>query len=263
MGRPFLEFIHSQDLTWRASPRAPGLFEKELSSDPAGPATLLLRLPPGWTGRIGDALAAEMFVLSGACSVGGNALGLHGYAYLPQPQELQSEDGAVILVFLDPPAQADDPAIIVDTLAQPWDRSGLEGEIAHLNYARKNLRFSPDGDRRTYLLGGMPHGHPAGGARLERHPHAEEMFLVAGDMPCSLGVMTAGAYFYRPADIWHGLDCTIAGFLLIMRSPGSNTTVSEWSEELLPVLLDPPYRPELPDGHPSHTAPPRRAFVEY
>ncbi|MBY0303875.1 MAG: hypothetical protein K2W86_01805 [Sphingomonas sp.] len=212
---------------------------------------------------IGDGLAAEIFVLSGSVTVSDTMVGLHGYIYLHEPQVVHSASGAVLLVFLDPRAAQDDPAIIIDTIHQPWDRSGLEGEIAHLNYARKNLRFSPDGDRRTYLLGGMPHGHPQDGSRLERHPHAEEMFLIAGDMPCSLGVMTAGAYFYRPPDIWHGLDCTVAGFLIIMRTPGSNATISQWTEDAQPVLIDPPYQPELPPGHVSFNASSRRPMVDY
>lgn len=263
MARPFIEFLHSQDLPWHETSLAPGLLQKELSCDAEGPATLLIRLYAGWTGVIGSGLAAEMFVLSGSLQVADTVLGLHGYVYLPAPQPVHSAEGADLLVFLDHRARSDDPPIFIDTLRQPWDRSGLEQEIEHLNYARKNLRFSPDGDRRTYLLGGMPHGHPANGARLERHPHDEEMFMIAGDMPCSQGVMTAGAYFHRPAGIWHGLDCTIGGFLVIMRTPGSNTTVSTWTEDAQPVLLDPPYRPELPPGHPSHDAAPRRPMVEY
>jgi hypothetical protein len=245
MGRQFLEFMQTQDLPWQASPDLPGLEEKWLSGEAGGISTRLLRVPAGWIGRIAGSLAAEIFVLAGAIVADATTITLHGYAYFPEVTDVRSDEGATLLAYFDPPARNNDPRIIIDSVAQPWDRADLESEIAHLNYARKNLRLSPDGDRRTYLLGGLPHGHPADGARLERHPHAEEMFMVAGDMPCSLGVMTAGAYFYRP------------------RSPGSNATISEWSDALLPVLLDPPYCPELPAGHPSLLAAPRRPTVDY
>jgi hypothetical protein len=152
---------------------------------------------------------------------------------------------------------------LINTVEQPWDRVGLEGEIAHLQYARKNLRFAPDGKRRTYLLGGMPQGFPADGSRLEKHPHAEEVFMIAGDMPCSLGVMKAGAYFYRPPEIEHGLDCSLGGFLFIMRTPGSNVTISKWSQELFPVSFTPHHAPELPANHPARGAPARSVYPEY
>lgn len=261
MSRPFIEFIHTQDIAWKPSALGPQTDEKILSRDPAGPTTRLLRLAPGATTTLTMGLAAEVFVLTGTLSVSGQDLGYHGYAYLPVATSISSRTGATVLAFFDPPAGDNDPAIVVDTIGQPWDRTGLEGEIAHLNYARKNLRFSPLGDRRTYLLGGMPHGFPSEGAKLEKHPHAEEMFLIAGDMPCSLGVMTSGAYFYRPPDVWHGLDCTLSGFLMIMRTPGSNVTISRWSDDLLAVSYDPDHAPELPAGHPP--SPPRALVPAY
>jgi hypothetical protein len=93
----------------------------------------------------------------------------------------------------------------------------------------------------------MPQGFPASGSEpLERHPHFEEMFMIYGDMPCSRGIMRAGAYFWRPPGIWHGADCTVSGFLMLMRTPGTNVTVSEWCSKPHPVLLAPTFDPVLP-----------------
>ena len=81
----------------------------------------------------------------------------------------------------------------IDTTALRWDASGIDPNINHLNAAHRNLRFAPEGDCRSYLLGGMPQGYPYGGAAMERHPHVEEFFLVSGDMASHLGVMRAAA----------------------------------------------------------------------
>lgn len=70
--------------------------------------------------------------------------------------------------------------------------------------------------------------------------------MIAGDMPCSLGIMRAGAYFWRPPMIWHGADCTVNGFLLFARTPGTNRTISEWADEPHPVTFEPEHRPKLP-----------------
>ncbi len=83
-------------------------------------------------------------------------------------------------------------------------------------------------------------------AHMERHPHVEEFFMVMGTMSCSLvGTMRAGAYFWRPPSIWHGLDSSLTGFLLLCRTPGTNKTISEWGANALPVDNNPPYNPVL------------------
>ncbi len=134
----------------------------------------------------------------------------------------------------------------LDTTALRWDSSGIDPNINHLNAARKNLRLAPEGNCRSYLLGGMPQGFPYDGASMEQHPHGEEFFMVSGDMACHVGIMRAGAYFHRPPDIGHGRDCTRTGYLLFCRTPGANRTVSVWTDAKYPVLWNPPHRPVLP-----------------
>jgi hypothetical protein len=257
MARPYIEFIQSQHLAWRPSPMA-GVDWKVLSEDDdSGAVTALLRFPVGrtpWTGRSAD---WELFVLSGALQLGTAHVGMHFYAYLPgesAPATIETGSaGAVVLSFFSGPpiaSTARPPAgeaiAPIDTTALRWDDSGIDPQINHLHAARKNLRLAPDGTCRTYLLGGRPQGFPYGGAALETHPHAEEFFMVSGDMPCHVGVMRTGAYFYRPPGIAHGRDCTRSGYLLFCRTPGSNRTISEWSEERYPVSFEPEHRTVAP-----------------
>jgi hypothetical protein len=188
----------------------------------------------------------------------------HHYAYWPSGYIKKGfrigEKGALVIAvfsedpkYLPAPANAEVeelPGLVeqLNCFSLPWDNKAMDPNISHLNAYRKNLRLAPDGNCRTYLLAGLPQGFPQSGMEpLERHPHAEEMFMISGDMPCSLGVMRAGAYFYRPPNIWHGADCTTNGFLLFCRTPGANKTVSEWNSEAHPVAFEPAYKPVIPE----------------
>jgi hypothetical protein len=261
--RPYIEFIQSQQLEWTAAPAVfGGAHWKLLSRDEAsGAVTALLRFAARTT-QLAPRLAVdwECFVLQGAASIGELSFATHYYAYLPAGQSLgrlQAPHETILLSFFrgDPQPAPDHQAdrdlaarliAPVDTTAMRWDSSGMDPNINHLNAARKNLRFAPEGDCRSYLLGGMPQGFPPTHTPLETHPHVEEFFMVSGDMSVHCGIMRAGAYFWRPPGIPHGRDCTRSGFLLFCRTPGSNRTVSEWSRERYSVSFTPAHRPVLP-----------------
>ena len=251
-----------------------------------GACTALLRWPPGRAPLPAALAADwEYFVLRGELRLGAQPpAGMHFYGYLPAGLPLghvdvgaaaigapAAEGGsppgtgeAILLCFFSrtpqaladatrmagsaPAASHDASRLLgpVDTTALRWDSSGIDPNINHLNAARKNLRFAPEGDCRSYLLGGMPQGFPYGGNAMERHPHGEEFFMVSGDMACHVGILRAGAYFNRPPQIAHGRDCTRTGYLLFCRTPGANRTVTAWSDEKYPVLWNPPHRPVLP-----------------
>lgn len=268
MGRPHIEFIQSQRLAWQPMDGLgrPGVDAKLLSADNmTGAASLLLRYPAGWRQAKPAFLTAdeELFVLQGAVQINGVVHGRHSYAFLPRGhlrRDFLSTTGAVVLTFLSaaartetaelPHADYDTARLVerIDSAALGWDHMGGNAGASHLHAARKTLRRDVSGRSHSYLSGGMPHSCPKNGAApLEKHPHVEEMFLVAGDMPCSLGVLRAGAYFWRPAEVWHGADCTLTGFLAFVRTIGSSRTVSIWDEQLHPILWDPPHRPVLPN----------------
>lgn len=289
MARAHIEFIQSQKVGWQPS-TALGTDRrvrvKVLGQDPEdGAYTALVDIPPGEALPAAETLAAseEWFVLRGAldftvasavagAGAGADAgivkefhLARHHYAYLPAGTRLgalRSPEGARVLVFRNAPPAArgggggaidsTDGIMTVDAPAMPWDATVLDPKLLHLRMSRKILRAAPDGSCRTYLLAGLPHGRPADGrAGLERHPHAEEMFLLSGDLAGPQGVMHPGAYFYRPRDILHGPHFSDLGFLMFMRNPGTNSIVTEWTAEKQGLAEEPPFAPVLPPGSPA------------
>jgi len=266
MTRPHLEFIQCQSLPWLTPPDF-GLDQdsalRVLSVDHAtGAKSFLLRLAKG-TARSGFSpapAAFEFFVLEGGFEAGGQIFGLHDYGFWPPgfaPEgPFAAPQGALLLVFTgnDPglPGAGPPPEDLIfrlPSLEMVWDDGNIDPNVNFLHMARKNLRLAPDGSCRTYLLGGRPHGMPKGmTSPLERHPHDEEMFLISGDLATSCGVMRAGAYFYRPPGLWHGLNCSVTGFLALLRTPGVNVIQSEWDGGTHRVEIAPAYRPVLPAG---------------
>lgn len=265
MARPHIEFIQSQNVEWAtASPGSDfaGGVVKPLSQDlELSSYTALVRLPAGWTGAgAPGGRNLELYLLDGSLVVDGVHCPRHSYVFRPAGMGLagiRAPQGAELVCFAD---DARDPIaarsagsapLVVDAAAMAWDVSTYDPKLTHLALARKVLRLGPDASSRTYVLAGLPHGYPRGGElQIELHPHAEEMFLIHGEMSCQFGVMTTGAYFYRPAEVWHGLHASEFGFLMVLRSPGTDRIVTHWSEERRPVPVDPPYRPVLPPGTP-------------
>lgn len=271
MARPYIEFLQSQNIEWArwnvASPDSKllDLHIKVLSrDDESGALSCLIRYPENWSTDLPYLQLAdeEVFVLEGAISVNGVDYEKHHYAYLParyRRRQSSSTHGAVVLTFFSrtpeclSPMPTDELGIqpnsvaSLDTTSLPWDNTNMDPNISHLHAYRKNLRKGPNNSGRSYLLAGLPQGFPRSGSEpLERHPHVEEMFMIYGDMPCNLGIMRPGAYFWRPANIWHGADCTRSGFMLFMRTPGTNETISEWAPDPFPVTFCPQHSPRTP-----------------
>ncbi len=267
MARPHIEFLQSQRLTWddaRQGVTPPGCLAKVLSFDPeTSESSQLVKIPAGWSRDVEDYLPVdeEFFVLKGELTVNETAYGLHNYAFLPAgfPRKtMRSKEGAELLAFYSgppdpiagpPPAALYDETRLIlrlDPFDMIWDRSGQDPGIADLQAWRKIMRLDPAGKCRSFLLAGLPQGiHPAREKPMEWHSYCEEMFLIAGDLPCHCGVMKPGAYFWRPPGIEHGLECSVTGFLTFMRIPGSNENVNNWVRKA-PVSLTPAHAPFLP-----------------
>jgi hypothetical protein len=267
MARPHIEFIQSQKLSW--APAEPsispvGFATKLLSWDTAtGESSQLVRLPAGYACDIHHYLPVdeEFFVLKGGVRIDGMEYGIHNYGFLPAGyprRHMASPGGAELLIFysggfepIDGSAPAgfyDESRLIrrIDPLGVAWDRSGQDPGIADLQAWRKIMRLDPAGKCRTFLLAGLPQGiHPAREKPMEWHSYCEEMFLVAGDLPCHCGLMRPGAYFWRPPGINHGLECSLTGFLAFLRIPGSNENVNNWVGKAK-VTLTPDHKPYLP-----------------
>ena len=116
MARPQVEFIQSQQLTWRAGALggARKAWEgKVLSRDAdTGATSAVVRIPPGFSVRAALGHDEEILVLSGRISVNGVVLGPYAYMHMPAGAEvaLESPDGAIAVHFLDGPADAATPA---------------------------------------------------------------------------------------------------------------------------------------------------------
>jgi hypothetical protein len=283
MPRPHIEFLQSQSIAWQSAPPSlggPDVEWKILSHDTESDAvSTLMKFPANYvcTSALARAASIELFVLAGSIKCGDHTFDTHFYGYLPAGNlstVTSSHEGAVALIYFDrdptysgaadttnttPPADIE----CIDTTKLHWENSNMDPEINHLHAHRKNLRLSPTGDCRTYLLGGLPQGFPYNGVSLEQHPHAEEFFMVSGDLTFHVGTMRTGAYFWRPPHLLHGKDCTRSGFLLFCRTPGSNKTISMWTTERYPVTWAPTMQPILPPGYPRPDAPDKGDYSIY
>jgi len=258
MARPHIEFIQAQTLPWTIG--SDGVERKVLSQSPDSEAcAFLARVPPGWrvSSSSQSGLAEEFFVLDGSIDIDGRVFSRHAYGFMPTGHDWslkQSAGGATLILFRFDRSDVDGGSgepIALDSALMPWDVSLYDPKLIHLRLARKVLRLGPNDSGRTYLLTGLPHGRPdVESLQLELHPHAEEMFLISGELCAPEGLMVQGAYFYRPPGIPHGPHVSDLGFLMLMRNPGSNRVVTHWQEEQRPLPVDPVFNPGRPVGSP-------------
>jgi len=261
MARPHIEFIHSRDLPWEEGslPFLPSDVDIKLLSydDDTNDLSALVHIPPEWSQPARTLTSSfEFFVLSGGLSFNGRTAGTHAYGYLPKGtamDDVKSEDGAILLAFFESHGEPDNQTqdrreVHVDCFEVAWDMMHMNPGVAYLNMGRKNLRVPADQSGRTYLLAGFPQARPTPMRQpLERHPYAEEAFMISGDLALTNGTMTQGAYFWRPANLWHGGMYSVNGFMMLVRTPGSNDPIIEWTKDEYDVDPAPAYQPILPD----------------
>jgi hypothetical protein len=256
MTRPWTEFIFSQAMLWSDRELITGrgtLPCKLLSEDvELGELTAIVKFPPGWSSSFSSSFQEEIYVLEGGLTIGEVTLYRDGYARLPSDvtHDWSVSDGAVCLIFLNQ-AQEDDEteAVVLDTLEMVWDRSGVPEQLSYMGIARKALFVDRENGRhRTWLLTTAPQIAPTGPTlAVETHPCAEELFMLAGDIIGPHGSMTAGAYFWRPRDTFHGPFGSRDGSLAILRFRHGVQDVV-FHSLTKPFSFDAPYRPELPPG---------------
>lgn len=254
MSRPLTEYIYAQVLEWTGADGLAGregLPTKRLSHDGAlGELTAVVSFPPGWRGSVQSGFQEEVYVLEGELAVDGRALARDGYFRVPASttHDWSSSQGAVAILFLNAAAPEDArDLVVVDTVAMEWDRSGVPVELQFMGIARKALFADADSGRhRTWLLSVSPQIRPTGRTlRVETHPCAEELFMLAGDITGPQGAMTAGAYFWRPAEVYHGPYGSRSGGLALCRFRHGVQDVV-FHDQTLPFAFEAPYRPDLP-----------------
>ena len=199
-----------------------------------GRQVAVVGLEAGWRHTLprDRAHTLEVMVLEGQLNWEGHALDAYDYAYLPSRSEAPDlavgEDGARLLIFLDPPRSTDgEQARLMDTQATPW-RPGVVSQRdtgQALDLEVKDLLWVEGTGQRTWLVRlGTDFQVP-----WEVHDGAEEGFLLEGDYhmgECLAdgpvhGAYAAGGYFYRPGSIAHsGPDSgSYGGALWLLRSP--------------------------------------------
>jgi hypothetical protein len=260
MPRPHIEFIHAQQLAWAPAPFADApwrdLRAKILSRDAAsGACSLLLELPAGFRARgTPETRPLELFVLEGGCRIGAESLRLDAYADLPAggcEAEIASDDGAVLLAFAGDRPAPDAAATpgrprTIDTHDMAWTRHDIDPAVQFLNLFHKVLRHDPATGEKTLLLSSGAQTHPRDWREAQLLHHCvEEMYLLGGDIIGERGVMYEGAYFWRPAGLWHGPFGSRRGSLALIRfAEGRHQNV--WSDEVREFSLTPAHAPALP-----------------
>lgn len=199
--------------------------------DPDGGTTAFLRLPPGWrhVERAADA-TVELFVLEGAIDVGGETLGVSGFAGIALgsgPLELASPRGALVLCYHTPGLTTEHAYPDGLRLLRTWQEGWTPYEVPGLRHGSvyKGLR-TPD------VTTGPLHGGPKGMLRLhlltpgftspqeEIHEDCwEEIVCLGGDflMP-KRGMSGPGTLLVNPAGYPHGPYFTQGSAFLLVHS---------------------------------------------
>lgn len=246
--REHLEFIQHQAIPWtrlRSGRPWVGHVGKVLSEASDGSGTYLVSFASGDHGDmvVPDDCVVQIIVLSGAMRVKDVlATELH-YLRCAAPDTLVwvCEEDAVVLSFVDhvtwPNVSSAGP---IDIEAIPWRIEKDEWFAA--GAARKDVWIEQSTGEELFLMGTMP---LRWNSRAQVHPVAEEVFVLSGELIGERGVLTAGAYFWRPAGLWHGPFGQRQGALLLIRSPGGPLT-KLYAEDSKAVERFPAYAPVVP-----------------
>lgn len=280
MPRPHIEFIHAQELEWKTDilPGALAHVEcKVLSRDQkTGACSTILRYPKGWSQTGTHHLTAdhELLVLDGALEINGQVYQSDSYGYLPEGyahEDWSAPNGAVVLSFFSAIPNAIEgpgtetgaaiPYIYLHDMA--WTSADIDPDVQFLRIAHKMLRQDKEKGESTMILDCGAQTHPQDWKeRALKHPCAEEMFLLSGDIVGERGIMHQGAYFWRPPEIWHGPFGSRHGNICVIRFMDGNH-INVWSEDKRPFSLTPDYKPDLPDDMKARHNQPFKAPTPY
>ncbi|MHA7816979.1 MAG: DUF4437 domain-containing protein [Pseudohaliea sp.] len=259
MAREHIEYIQSQELIWRSCEWPyPGMAAdvKVLSQDDeTGACSVLLRLPAGWQSPL-RALSVdeELLVLDGAITLGDYDLAQDCYAWLPggsHRETMASAEGAVILAFYSgmPLAGERSPhgrPRVLDAFAMPWSSEGMDPVYGDAGMRWKILRHDPETEDLSMLVMAPPHlVPPHWSGPQEQHDCFEEAFVLSGDFLSPIGIMRAGAYFWRPPHILHGPYGTRGGNLSFIRTLGG-VLENNWTDREVTLDRTPERSVELP-----------------
>ena len=263
MGRPHIEFIQAQVLPWQkgipATDARPGVECKVLSLDgETGASTCVVRYPAGWSQGAPESLVAdeEFFVLEGELRINGVTYSRNSYAHLPDgfPREsTESAGGAAVLTFFSArpdtgPAKTsfrnDRLVEKIEAAHGDWGNADIDAMgLTEIAYSMRLLSLftDPDTSEISYLTGVIPFRREAA---PERHPVAQEFYVLGGELAGNCGVMQAGAYCWRPPMVTHGPYGSPTGALILLRSIGGPLTTE--LDGPVPHTYDADHKPVLP-----------------
>lgn len=259
--REHIDYIQAQHLPWEQADQLG--FDvarmKLLSRDDETDAlSCILSVPAGWTRAAGSLpFDEEIYVLDGALIVDGSNFLAHSYSFLPtgyQGNAFSSETGATLLYFRsEQMAQelASDAEKIrarlvrhIDLSEGQWDGDFDQFGLGSMKAGARMrvLRQDPVSGETTYITATIAFRR---GEKAERHPIAQEFFMLAGELSGPLGTMQAGAYCIRPPMAKHAPYGSPTGALILFRGFGGRQETF-W-EEADPFTFYPTHQPILPD----------------
>ncbi|WP_446831607.1 DUF4437 domain-containing protein [Candidatus Foliamicus sp.] len=241
MSRPRVEFLRLDglELTPPAAPGlGPGLRAAVLSAQQseAGAGTRLVRAEPWWRSGDGGVLEndLEILLLEGDLRLGECAFTRGSFAFLPRGFAVtgaESEAGFTALWMSEgrrdfasdsgsAAGNGEDRMIgPLDVNAMAWqpvpDFPGRASDQAGPGLKVRMLRSDPDTGAYTLMT---RHAPGWSDARLEAHETWEELLLLQGDyLMGDAGMITAGAYIFRPGEKPHGPQATRGGAVWFCR----------------------------------------------
>lgn len=259
--RDHIDFVQAQYLDWQDASTIgyPEARLKLLSSDDeTGALSTIVSLPAGWT-RTADPhrFDEEIYVLDGALTVGDLPFTAHCYGFLPagySQNAMATQEGATLLYFRSGPVEERMGADVIqitsrlvryiDVAAGPWDGDFDKFGLGSMKAGARMrvLRQDPFTGETTYITATIAFRR---GEQAERHPIAQEFFMLSGELSGPYGTMQAGAYCIRPPMAKHAPYGSPTGALILFRGFGGSQETF-W-EDTDPFTYYPPHRPILPD----------------
>ena len=230
------------------APVAPGVDAIELSIDPHnGADSRRLRIAAGTRLELaGAGVDAEIYMLNGQLQIGAESLHEDNYVYRAGTENAliaTALDESELLVFREPASDSSLDIEIIDAKRTAWGAAS-DPKVASAAIRRLVLRpDTPSGDRTWLLRLETDDAYALNG--IERHPCVEEMYLLDGDIHMHTGVLTTGAYFWRPPEIAHGPMGSTSGFTALFRAK-EGRFITEWTESDGTIPWNTPYQPILP-----------------
>lgn len=265
MSRDHIDFLQSQHLPWTPEPLGttrPNVQAKLLGFDPqSGDLTAIIRYPAGWeSGPERLSADEEVFILDGAVEIDGLELTRDCYAYWPramQRNSMRSRSGADVLTFFsgdggkirrlsgDADVMTGKPIRCIDIREGAWtadvEAMGLTGMASSARI--RTLRVDETRGEITYISATIPYWRES---EPERHPVAQEFFVLSGEVAGPTGLMRQGGYVWRPAEAVHGPYGSLTGAVMLFRSTGGKFATTLLAP--VPFSFTPQHRPIIPDS---------------